>query len=68
MKKRKYLKGKHYKDLGTYLGTRLTYTQSKTTVKEHIFATGKRDLTGVAILKRVFISETNKGGLVLNLA
>ena len=63
-----YIKGKYYSGLGTYLGQRNTHTQSKTIVLHHLFSTGERDSMGAVGLNKVFISETNQNGLVLNLA
>jgi len=51
----KYKEGTYYKDLGIYIGIRLTYTPHKSYVKEHIFNTTRYDTSETAILKRIKI-------------
>lgn len=50
-----YIKGKHYKGLGTYIEIRKTYTHHQQMIEEHLFDTGKRDSCGAAQLKRIKI-------------
>jgi hypothetical protein len=55
MKQRKrFTTGKHYKDLGVYLGVRETYSvPDKTSKLEHIFNTGVYGVNGAVELKRI---------------
>jgi|18_taG_2_1085343.scaffolds.fasta_scaffold09031_2 hypothetical protein len=52
-----YIKGNHYKGLGTYIEIRTTYTHKKEKIVEHLFDTGDRDGSGAARLKRIRIDE-----------
>tara|TARA_Y100000310_G_C20497948_1_gene722489 strand:- start:370 stop:537 length:168 start_codon:yes stop_codon:yes gene_type:complete len=51
-----YIKGKHYKGLGTYIEIRTTYTSQQEKIVEHLFDTGGRDTAGAAMLKRIKIN------------
>ena len=50
-----YIKGKHYKGLGTYIEIRKTYTHHQQMIVEHLFDTVNRDSSGAAQLKRIKI-------------
>ena len=50
-----YIKGKHYKGLGTYIEIRKTYTHHQQMIVEYLFDTGNRDSSGAAQLKRIKI-------------
>lgn len=50
-----YIKGNHYKGLGTYIEIRKTYNINQKMIVEYLFDTGDRDVSGVAKLKRIRI-------------
>ena len=51
-----YKKDTYYEGLGTYLGTRITYSYDGTHTNEHLFHKGKYDVNGAAELTRIKIT------------
>ena len=48
-----YKKDTYYEGLGTYLGTRITYSYTGSSIKEHLFTEGIYDANGAAKLNRL---------------
>jgi len=51
-----YKKDIHYKGLGIYIGTRITYSYNGTHTNEHLFRKGTYDGNGAADLTRLKIT------------